>query len=76
MFAERDILSLAVWESQAEDGLLVNCRGDRADIRVIAENAQKMCLPIFPYIAIDPQANAGRGFFGDAEPVSEIRTAG
>ena len=41
----------------------MNCRRDCADIRVIAEDAQKMCLPIFTYLAIDPQANARRRFF-------------
>src|ERR1700679_2185531 len=60
------VLCRAVGEGQAEGGLLVNCRRDRADIRVVAKDAQKMCLPIFPYIAIDPQTNAGRGLLRDA----------
>ena len=49
----------------------MNCRRDRADIRVVAEDAQKMRLPIFPYIAIDPQANAGRGLFRDAHVLKQ-----
>jgi hypothetical protein len=54
MFAQGYVLCLAVWKGQAEGGLLVNRRCDCANIRVIAEDAQKMCLPIFPYIAINP----------------------
>jgi hypothetical protein len=59
MFAERHILYRTVRKGQGEGGFLVHRRRDRADIRVIAEDAQKMCLPIFPDIAIDPQANSG-----------------
>jgi len=59
MFAEGQVFCCAVGEGQTEGGLLVNGRRDCANIRVISEDAQKMCLPVFPYIAIDPQANAG-----------------
>ena len=50
MFAERHVLCRAVGKGQAEGGLLVNGRRDCANIRVIAEDAQKMRLPIFPNI--------------------------
>ena len=50
---------VAVRKGQVEGGLLVNGRRDCANIRVISEDAQKMCLPIFPDIAIDPHANSG-----------------
>ena len=59
MFAERHVLYRTVRKGQVEGGLLVNCRRDCANIRVISEDAQRMCLPIFPDIAIDPQANSG-----------------
>lgn len=59
MLSEGHVLCRAFGEGQTESGLLVNGSRDRADMRVIAEDAQKMRLPIFPNIAIDPQANAG-----------------
>ena len=59
MFAERHVLYRTVRKGQVEGGLLVNCRRDRTDIRVVAEDTEKMRLPIFPNIAIDPQANSG-----------------
>jgi len=65
MFAEGHILRRAVGESQAECRLFVNGRRDRADIRVVAEDAQEMRLSIFSDIAIDPQANAGRHAWQD-----------
>jgi hypothetical protein len=59
MFAEGHVFCRAIGEGQTEGGLLVNCRRDCADIRVVAEDTQEMCLPIFSYIVIDPQANSG-----------------
>jgi hypothetical protein len=45
MFAERHVPRRTVGEGQTEGGLLVNCCRDCADIRVVAEDAQKICLP-------------------------------
>jgi len=66
MFTKQDLLCLAIRKGQIERSLLVNGRRDRADIRIIAEDTQKMRLPIFPDIALDPQADSGRGFLRDA----------
>ena len=71
VFAERDILGFSIGKGQGEAGLFVNCRRDRADIRVVAKDAEKMCLPIFPHIAVDPQANAGRGLLRDAHVLKQ-----
>ena len=76
MFAERDFLGLSIGKGQTEGGLFMNGRRDRADIRVVAEDAEKMRLPIFPYITVDPQANAGRGLLRNAhilkQPESKV----
>src|SRR5579863_7388804 len=71
VFAERDFLGLSIGKGQTEGGLFMDGRRDRTDIRVVAEDAEKMRLPIFPHIAIDPKANAGRGFFCDAHVLKQ-----
>src|SRR6266568_5574225 len=71
MFAERDFLGLSIGKVQTEGGLFMNGCRDRADIRVVAEDAEKMRLPVFPYITVDPQANAGRGLLRDAHVLKQ-----
>src|ERR1700744_3517866 len=76
VFAERDFLGLSIGKRQTEGGLFMNGRRDRADIRVVAEDAEKMRLPIFPHIGVDPQANAVRGLLRNAyilkQPESKV----
>src|SRR5579863_4853030 len=76
MFAERDFLGLSIGKRQTEGGLFMNGRCDRTDIRVIVEDAEKVRLPIFPHVAVDPQANAGRGLLRNAyilkQPESKV----
>src|SRR6185437_15371791 len=71
MFAERDFLGLSIGKGQTEGGLFMNGGRDRADVRVVAEDAEKMRLPLFSHIAIDPQANAGRRFFRNAHVLKQ-----
>src|SRR5215472_13214843 len=67
VFAERDLLGLSIGKGQTEGGLFMDGRRDRADIRIVTKDTEEMRLSIFPYIAVDPQANAGRGLFRNAQ---------
>jgi hypothetical protein len=57
MFAQGNIFCCAIGKGQIEGGLFVDGGRNRAHIRIVAEHAKKMRLPIFTYISIDSQAN-------------------
>jgi hypothetical protein len=53
MFAERDLLHFAVRKGQRERGLLVNRRRNRANVGIVAEDADKVCLFVFAHVAVN-----------------------
>jgi hypothetical protein len=50
VFAERDLLDCTIGKGQREVGLFVNCRGNRANVGIVSEDADQMRLLILSYI--------------------------
>src|SRR3569623_1499579 len=77
MLPKRNFLLGSIRECNAEGGLLVDRSRNRAYIRIVSEDAQKMSLTVVPDVAIDPQADAGRGLLRKAhifkQPEPQVR---
>jgi hypothetical protein len=59
VLADRDLLHVAVRESQRERGLLMNSGGDRANVGIVPKDTDEVRVFVFPYIAVNPQPNPG-----------------
>src|ERR1700722_1254540 len=64
VLSKGDLLAATVRKRQRERPLLMPRRRDRSDVRIIAEDAQQMRLPVLADIPIHSNPNASRNLLG------------